>query len=254
MINQIQDDTGAEITIEDDGTIYIGADRRPVGRGGARRRSTRSPTRTMPEVGERYLGTVVKTTDVRRVRLAAARARTACCTSRSSASSPAASGSRTSRTSSRSATRSRSRSPRSTPAASSRWSRSSRTSDGGRRDGRRRADARGRRVAPTPSRRADARSAAEQRAGSHPHAARRRGRRRHRPPHRPARRAAGRHRDDARRALGDVRRLGRRRLARRDRRRWPAASHYLEHLLFKGTRAAHRAGHLRRRSTRSAAR
>ena len=25
MINQIQDDTGAEITIEDDGTIYIGA-------------------------------------------------------------------------------------------------------------------------------------------------------------------------------------------------------------------------------------
>ena len=35
--------------------------------------STRSPTRTMPEVGERYLGTVVKTTDVRRVRLAAAR-------------------------------------------------------------------------------------------------------------------------------------------------------------------------------------
>ena len=25
MINQIQDDTGADITIEDDGTIYIGA-------------------------------------------------------------------------------------------------------------------------------------------------------------------------------------------------------------------------------------
>ena len=34
MINQIQDETGAEITIEDDGTIYIGADRRPQGRGG----------------------------------------------------------------------------------------------------------------------------------------------------------------------------------------------------------------------------
>ena len=35
MINQIQDETGAEITIEDDGTIYIGADRRPQGRGRA---------------------------------------------------------------------------------------------------------------------------------------------------------------------------------------------------------------------------
>ena len=35
VINQIQDDTGAEISIEDDGTIYVGADpatrpRRPV--------------------------------------------------------------------------------------------------------------------------------------------------------------------------------------------------------------------------------
>ena len=33
-----------------------------------------------------------------------------------------------------------------------------------------------------------------------------------------------------------VRRLGRRRLARRDDPRWPGASHYLEHLLFKGTK------------------
>ena len=45
-----------------------------------------------------------------------------------------------------------------------------------------------------------------------------------------------------------------RRLARRGTRRSPAPSHYLEHLLFKGTAAPHRAGHLRRRSTRSAAR
>ena len=37
-------------------------DRRPVGRGGAGRRSTRSPTRTSPRSGERFLGTVVKTT------------------------------------------------------------------------------------------------------------------------------------------------------------------------------------------------
>ena len=62
MINQIQDETGAEISIEDDGTIYIGADQR--------RRRPRPPATTinaianptMPEVGERYLGTVVKTT------------------------------------------------------------------------------------------------------------------------------------------------------------------------------------------------
>ncbi len=36
MINQIQDETGAEITIEDDGTIYIGATDGPEGRGGPR--------------------------------------------------------------------------------------------------------------------------------------------------------------------------------------------------------------------------
>jgi polyribonucleotide nucleotidyltransferase len=47
MINSIQDDTGAEITIEDDGTIYIGAtDGRRPRRPGPR--STRSPTRTCP--------------------------------------------------------------------------------------------------------------------------------------------------------------------------------------------------------------
>ena len=34
VINQIQDDTGAEITIEDDGTIYVGADSGEQGRGG----------------------------------------------------------------------------------------------------------------------------------------------------------------------------------------------------------------------------
>ena len=35
VINQIQDDTGAEISIEDDGTIYIGATNGDVGRGRA---------------------------------------------------------------------------------------------------------------------------------------------------------------------------------------------------------------------------
>ena len=48
MINQIQDDTGAEITIEDDGTIYIGATDGPSAEAAPRRRSTRSPTRTCP--------------------------------------------------------------------------------------------------------------------------------------------------------------------------------------------------------------
>ncbi|NUP49487.1 MAG: polyribonucleotide nucleotidyltransferase [Catenulispora sp.] len=61
MINQIQEDTGAEITIEDDGTIYIGA---ATGSAAEAARTTinQIANPTMPEVGERYLGTVVKTT------------------------------------------------------------------------------------------------------------------------------------------------------------------------------------------------
>ena len=62
VINQIQDDTGAQITIEDDGTIYVGATN------GESAEAARSiingiANPTMPEVGERYLGTVVKTTN-----------------------------------------------------------------------------------------------------------------------------------------------------------------------------------------------
>ena len=61
MINQIQDETGAEITIEDDGTIYIGAtDGLKAEAARAQINAIANPT--MPEVGERYLGTVVKTT------------------------------------------------------------------------------------------------------------------------------------------------------------------------------------------------
>jgi len=61
MINSIQDDTGAEITIEDDGTIYVGAT------DGASAEAARAAINAianphMPEVGERFLGTVVKTT------------------------------------------------------------------------------------------------------------------------------------------------------------------------------------------------
>ena len=61
MINQIQDDTGAEISIEDDGTIYIGATDGPSAEA-ARTAINSIANPTMPEVGERFLGTVVKTT------------------------------------------------------------------------------------------------------------------------------------------------------------------------------------------------
>ena len=61
MINQIQDDTGAEISIEDDGTIYIGADNGESAEA-ARAIINGIANPTMPEKGERYLGTVVKLT------------------------------------------------------------------------------------------------------------------------------------------------------------------------------------------------
>jgi len=62
MINSIQDDTGADITIEDDGTIYIGAIDGPSAEA-ARTAINSIANPTMPEVGERFLGTVVKTTN-----------------------------------------------------------------------------------------------------------------------------------------------------------------------------------------------
>jgi polyribonucleotide nucleotidyltransferase len=61
MINQIQDDSGAEISIEDDGTIYIGATDGPKAEA-ARNMINAIANPQMPEKGERYLGTVVKTT------------------------------------------------------------------------------------------------------------------------------------------------------------------------------------------------
>jgi polyribonucleotide nucleotidyltransferase len=61
MINSIQDDTGAEITIEDDGTIYVGATDGPSAEA-ARQAINSIANPHMPETGERYLGTVVKTT------------------------------------------------------------------------------------------------------------------------------------------------------------------------------------------------
>jgi len=61
VINQIQDDTGADITIEDDGTIYVGADQADKAEA-ARVMINAIANPTMPEKGERYLGTVVKIT------------------------------------------------------------------------------------------------------------------------------------------------------------------------------------------------
>jgi polyribonucleotide nucleotidyltransferase len=61
IINQIQEETGADITIQDDGTIYIGATDGASAEA-ARTAINQIANPTMPEVGERYLGTVVKTT------------------------------------------------------------------------------------------------------------------------------------------------------------------------------------------------
>ena len=60
MINSIQDETGADITIEDDGTIYVGAaDGASAAAAVDRINAIANPQ--MPKVGERFLGTVVKT-------------------------------------------------------------------------------------------------------------------------------------------------------------------------------------------------
>jgi polyribonucleotide nucleotidyltransferase len=61
IINQIQADTGADLTVEDDGTIYIAAVDGVKAEAALRAvHSIVSPQ--LPEIGERYLGTVVKTT------------------------------------------------------------------------------------------------------------------------------------------------------------------------------------------------
>jgi polyribonucleotide nucleotidyltransferase len=60
MINQIQADTGADITVEDDGTIYIGATSGTAAEA-AMAVINQIANPTMPKVGERFLGTVVKT-------------------------------------------------------------------------------------------------------------------------------------------------------------------------------------------------
>ena len=59
MINQIQDETGADITIEDDGTIYIGAlEGSQAEAAKAMVEAIANPV--VPKVGERFNGTIVK--------------------------------------------------------------------------------------------------------------------------------------------------------------------------------------------------
>ncbi|MDO5285657.1 MAG: polyribonucleotide nucleotidyltransferase [Actinomycetia bacterium] len=61
VINQIQDDTGANLSIEDDGTVYIGADNGEAAEA-ARDMVNAIANPQLPKTGERYLGTVVKLT------------------------------------------------------------------------------------------------------------------------------------------------------------------------------------------------
>jgi len=62
VINQIQEDSGAKISVDDDGTVFIGAESGDAAEA-ARSMINAIANPTMPEVGERYLGTIVKTVD-----------------------------------------------------------------------------------------------------------------------------------------------------------------------------------------------
>jgi polyribonucleotide nucleotidyltransferase len=59
IINQIQEETGAEISIEDDGTIYIGATNGTAA-DAAKAQILAIADPKLPEIGERYQGTIVK--------------------------------------------------------------------------------------------------------------------------------------------------------------------------------------------------
>ncbi len=59
-INQIQEDTGADLTIEDDGTVYIGASD-GIAAEAAKAAVNAIANPHIPEIGERFMATVVKT-------------------------------------------------------------------------------------------------------------------------------------------------------------------------------------------------
>jgi polyribonucleotide nucleotidyltransferase len=60
MINSITEESGADISIEDDGTIYVGAADGPSAEAAIQRINAIANPQ-LPKVGERFLGTVVKT-------------------------------------------------------------------------------------------------------------------------------------------------------------------------------------------------
>jgi polyribonucleotide nucleotidyltransferase len=62
MINSITEETGAQISIEDDGTVFVGAVDGPSAQAAIDRINAIANPQ-LPTVGERFLGTVVKTTD-----------------------------------------------------------------------------------------------------------------------------------------------------------------------------------------------
>ncbi|MFI9510164.1 polyribonucleotide nucleotidyltransferase [Nocardia sp. NPDC052566] len=61
VINQITEETGANISIEDDGTVYVGATNGPAAQAAIDQINAIANPQ-LPKVGERFLGTVVKTT------------------------------------------------------------------------------------------------------------------------------------------------------------------------------------------------
>ncbi|MDN5759377.1 MAG: polyribonucleotide nucleotidyltransferase [Tomitella sp.] len=61
MINSITEETGANISIEDDGTVYVGATDGPSAEAAIDKINAIANPQ-LPKVGERFLGTVVKTT------------------------------------------------------------------------------------------------------------------------------------------------------------------------------------------------
>ena len=60
-INQITEDTGAEISIEDDGTVFVGASNGEAAQAAIDKINAIANPQ-LPKIGERFLGTVVKTT------------------------------------------------------------------------------------------------------------------------------------------------------------------------------------------------
>ncbi|REM93505.1 polyribonucleotide nucleotidyltransferase, partial [Mycobacterium tuberculosis] len=62
VINAITEETGAQISIEDDGTVFVGATDGPSAQAAIDKINAIANPQ-LPTVGERFLGTVVKTTD-----------------------------------------------------------------------------------------------------------------------------------------------------------------------------------------------